>query len=338
MIHQQQGHRRQQNRRGQIHGRTPEPKTSFAFNNQYYQNLLAQRAVSIGFRLANQCQSHVLSLSSIGEWRENLTGFSQIGLNEDALKLFGDMKNSEVEIDHYALSAVLRSSSDLVTLQLGQQAHALAQKSGLESNEFHGQGYVALDLFFQMNKEKVKLDHITFVAVLTACSHMGLVEQGSKFLKSKEFDYGITLRMEHYACAVDLYGQAGRLDEAKGLIEDLEPEEHCTYVLLLCNMYGHLKRWVEKASVKRLMREKGVRRVPGWSWIETKDEVISFKAEDRSHPHCKEIYFVLAVLMEEIRRMDVVANLMVLMHDFDYVSDCCDDAPLQNHDSVLLAA
>ncbi|XP_048434846.1 putative pentatricopeptide repeat-containing protein At3g25970 [Pyrus x bretschneideri] len=347
-------------------------------------------------------------------WNSILTGFSQIGLNEDALKLFGHMRFLEVEIDHYALSAVLRSCSDLATLQLGQQFHALTHKSGFQSNEFvasslifmytkcgiiedarksfeetprdrtitwnsiifgyaqHGQGYVALDLFFQMKKEKVKLDHITFIAVLTACSHMGLVEQGSKFLKSMESNYGITPRMEHYACAVDLYGRAGRLDEAKVLIEampfkpdamvlktllgacracgnielaaqiaghllDLEPEEHCTYVLL-SDMYGHLKRWDEKASVKRLMRERGVRKVPGWSWIEVKNEVFSFKAEDRSHPHCEEIYFVLGVLMEEIRRMDVAANLNVLMHDFDHIDGYFDDIHLQNHDSVLLAA
>ncbi|CAB4296497.1 unnamed protein product [Prunus armeniaca] len=347
-------------------------------------------------------------------WNSILTGLSQMGLNEYALKFFGHMRYAELEIDHYAFSAVLRSCSDLATLQLGQEIHALAHKSGLESNEFvasslifmytkcgiiedarksfeqtpkdssitwnsiifgyaqHGQGYVALDLFFQMRKEKVKLDHITFVAVLTACSHMGLVEQGCKFLMSMESDYGITPRMEHYACAVDLYGRAGRLDEAKALIEampfkpdamvlktllgacracgnielasqiagyllELEPEEHCTYVLL-SDMYGHLKRWDEKASVKRLMRERGVRKVPGWSWIEIKNEVFSFKAEDRSHSHCEEIYCVLGVLMEEIKRMDFDANVKALMHDLDPMDWYCDNALLQNYDSVLSAA
>lgn len=317
-------------------------------------------------------------------WNSILTGFSQNGLNEDALRLFAHMRYGEVEVDHYAFSAVLRSCSDLGTLNLGQQIHALTHRSGLESNEFvasslismyskcgiiedarksfeetpkdssiswnsiifgyaqNGQGYVALDLFSQMKKQKVKLDHITFVAILTACSHMGLVEQGCKFLKSMESEYKIAPRMEHYACAVDLYGRAGHLDKAKTLIEampfepdtvvwktllgacracgnielasqvagyllELEPEEHCTYVIL-SDMYGHLKRWDAKASIKKLMRQRGVRKVPGWSWIELKNEVHAFKAEDHSHPHCEEIYFVLEILMEEIKRLGIVAN------------------------------
>ncbi|KAL6202756.1 hypothetical protein ACLB2K_026461 [Fragaria x ananassa] len=319
-------------------------------------------------------------------WNSILTGFSQNGWNEDALRLFGDMRYGEVEVDHYAFSAVLRSCSDLGTLNLGQQVHALTLKSGLESNEFvasslismyskcgiiddakksfeetlkdssitwnsiifgyaqNGQGYVALDLFSQMKKQKVKLDHITFVAILTACSHMGLVEQGCNFLKSMNSEYAIAPRMEHYACAVDLYGRAGRLDMAKALIEEmpfepdamvwktllaacracgnielasqvadyllvLEPEEHCTYVLL-SDMYGHLERWDAKASVKKLMRERGVRKVPGWSWIELKNEVHAFKAEDHLHPHCEEIYFVLRILMDEMKMLDIVTTTL----------------------------
>lgn len=336
-------------------------------------------------------------------WNSILTGLSQYGLSEDALKFLLDMRYTEVEIDHYTLSAVIRSCSDLATLQLGQQVHVLALKSGLESNEFvasslifmyakcgviedarksfeenpkdssitwnsiifgyaqHGQGYVGLDLFLEMKKRKVKLDHITFVAVLTACSHIGLVEQGCELLKCMESSYGITPRMEHYACAVDLYGRAGRLNEAKALIEampfepdamvwktflgacracgnielasevasrllDIEPEEHCTYVLL-SDIYGHLKKWDEKASVKRLMREKGVKKVPGWSWIEIKNEVHAFKAEDRSQPHWEETYYVLGVLMDEIKNTDLVGNLDVLICDLDNLDWICDLKP-----------
>lgn len=325
-------------------------------------------------------------------WNSILTGFSQSGLSEDALKFFENMRSQYVVIDHYAFSAVLRSCSDLATLQLGQQVHVLVLKSGFEPNGFvasslifmyskcgviedarksfdatpkdssiawnslifgyaqHGRGKIALDLFFLMKDRRVKLDHITFVAVLTACSHIGLVEEGWSFLKSMESDYGIPPRMEHYACMIDLLGRAGRLDEAKALIEampfepdamvwktllaacrtcgdielasqvashllELEPEEHCTYVLL-SSMFGHLRRWNEKAGIKRLMKERGVKKVPGWSWIEVKNEVHSFNAEDRSHPHCEEIYLRLGDLMEEIRRLDYVANSEIFLHDF----------------------
>ncbi|GMI95127.1 hypothetical protein like AT3G25970 [Hibiscus trionum] len=326
-------------------------------------------------------------------WNSILTGFFQIGLSEDSLKLFGQMRSLMVEIDHYAFSAVLRSCAVLATLQLGQQVHVLAIKLGFESNEFvasalifmyskcgiiedarksfeetpedssiawnsiifsyaqNGQGTIALDLFFLMRDRKVRLDHITFVAVLTACSHIGLVEEGLNFLKSMESDYGIPPRMEHYACAVDLLGRAGRLDEARTLIEsmpfkpdamvwktllgacracgdielatqvashllELEPEEHCTYVLL-SHLYGHLRRWDEKANLTRLMRERGVKKVPGWSWIEIKNQVHAFNAEDRSHPRCKEIYRILGELMEEITWLDTDTGLDASICDFD---------------------
>ena len=209
-----------------------------------------------------------------------------------------------------------------------------------------------------MRDRKVRLDHITFVAVLTACSHIGLVEEGLNFLKSMESDYGIPPRMEHSACAVDLFGRAGRLDEAKTLIEtmpfkpdamvwktllgacrvcgdielatqvashllELKPEEHCTYILL-SHMYGHLRRWDEKASVTRLMRERGVKKVPGWSWIEIKNQVHAFNAEDQSHPHCKEIYQMLGVLMEEITWLETDTDLDALTSDFNETCGYCD--------------
>ncbi|XP_065860881.1 putative pentatricopeptide repeat-containing protein At3g25970 [Euphorbia lathyris] len=322
-------------------------------------------------------------------WNSILTGFSKNGFSEDALEFFQQMRSSEVEVDEYTFSAVLRSCSDLAILQLGQQIHVLTVKSGFESSSFvasslifmyskcgmigdahksfeetkkdtsitwnsimfayaqHGQGVVALDLFFEMTKREVKVDHITFVAALTACSHIGLVEQGRYFLKSMESDYGISPRMEHYACAIDLFGRAGNLDEAKVLIKsmpfepdemlwktllgacracgdielaakvashllEIEPEEHCTYTIL-SNMYGKLMKWDEKARITRLMRDRQVKKVPGWSWIEVKNQVHSFSAGDRSHPHFEEIHQRLDHIMEEIKQLDAAACLDSLM-------------------------
>ncbi|KAL5063173.1 hypothetical protein RYX36_024910 [Vicia faba] len=202
----------------------------------------------------------------------------------------------------------------------------------------HGQGNIALELFNLMRERKMKPDHITFVAVLTACSHNGLVEEGRKIIQSMESDFGIPLRTEHYACAVDLYGRAGHLEEARALVEtmpfepdgmvlrtllgacrscgdielashvaktllELEPEDHSTYVLL-SDLYGRLKMWDEKASVTRLMRERHVKKVPGWSWIEVKNEVHAFNADDHSHPQCEEIYKLLLQLKEGTELFD----------------------------------
>ncbi|KAJ7949629.1 putative Pentatricopeptide repeat-containing protein [Quillaja saponaria] len=227
-------------------------------------------------------------------WNSILTGYSQVGSSEDAFRLFLYVISLGLEVDHYAFSAVLRSCSDLATLQLGQQIHALALKSGFEPNEYvgsslvfmyskcgiiedarksfeassknstiiwnsiifgyaqHGQGNIALDLFYLMSDRKVKLDHITFVAVLTACSHVGLVEQGCKFLNSMESDYGISPLMEHYACAIDLYGRAGRLDEAKALIDSMpfEPDSMVWKTFLgACRTCGDIQLASQVASL-----------------------------------------------------------------------------------------
>ncbi|KZV58445.1 Pentatricopeptide repeat-containing protein [Dorcoceras hygrometricum] len=307
-----------------------------------------------------------MNVKDLVSWNTILTGLSQNGLSEYALRLFQRMHLEYLEIDQYTFAAAIRSCSDLATHKMGRQIHVLVLKSGFEGNEFivsamifmyskcgmvddawksfegshksssvtwnsiifgyaqHGQGKIALDLFSQMGERQVKMDHITFVAVLTACSHIGLVDVGLNILQSMELRYGVVPQMENFACAVDLLGRAGRLMEAKELIEempfepdamvwktllgacracgdiklatqiashllDIEPGEHCTYVLL-SDMYGHLKRWNEKASVKRLMRQMGVKKVPGWSWIELNGDVHAFIAEDHSHLSCQEIY------------------------------------------------
>lgn len=221
----------------------------------------------------------------------------------------------------------------------------------------HGQGKVALELFYQMRDEKVKLDHISFVAVLTACSHAGLVEEGKKFLKSMEFVYGIPPRMEHYACAIDLLGRAGCMMEVKELVKDmpfqpdamvwktllgvcrkcsdmematevagylleLEPNEHCTYVLL-SDMYGHYGKWDEIATVKKLMREREVKKIPGWSWMEVNNEMHSFNAEDHSHPQCQEIYQLLRELIDEIKFAERSSDLEFYMEYLDDVFFYC---------------
>lgn len=316
-------------------------------------------------------------------WNSVLTGFSQYGLSEDAIKFFGKMRSHDVGIDHYSFSSVLRSCAVLASLHLGRQVHVLVLRTGLESNEHvagalifmyskcgllddarrcfedtpkdspvtwnfiifgyaqHGQGKLALELFYQMTKSRVKLDHVTFVAVLTACSHMGWVEEGRHIIETMESTYGIPLRMEHYSCAIDLFGRAGMLDEVKALVKsmpfepdamvwktilaackmcgdveyayevashllEIAPEEHCTYVIM-SDIYGRLKRWEEKAQLTRLMRERGVKKVPGWSWIEINNESHAFNAESSSHPNSLEIYDTLEKLMEEIRMLKLAS-------------------------------
>ncbi|RAL41237.1 hypothetical protein DM860_010031 [Cuscuta australis] len=324
-------------------------------------------------------------------WNTILTGLSQNSLNELSFKIFEEMRSHSIEMDQYAITAILRSCSDLAISRFGQQVHALIFKTGVNVYEYvtgtlifmyskcghiddacrtfeespkdssiiwnaiifayaqHGMGEVALDLFSSMTKWKVNPDHVTFVAVLTACSHIGLVEEGRNFLNSMESDYGIPPRMEHYACAIDLLGRAGLMKEAKELIRgmpfqpdsmvlktllgacrtcgdielasevahhllELDPGEHCIYVLIT-DMFGKQKLWDEIASVKRLMKDKGVKKIPGKSWIEVNNEVHAFIAEDHSHPRCLRIYDILGKLSEEMKLFEDDIEFAVLHTD-----------------------
>jgi pentatricopeptide repeat protein len=85
----------------------------------------------------------------------------------------------------------------------------------------HGCGSDALRLFEQMQQRRVKLNHITLIGVLTACSHAGLVNEGRKYFDCMSQSYNITPTVEHYACMVDLLGRAGLLTEAKDFIDKM---------------------------------------------------------------------------------------------------------------------
>eukprot|EP01018_Ginkgo_biloba_P037423 Gb_09406 [translate_table: standard] len=178
----------------------------------------------------------------------------------------------------------------------------------------HGHGEDALTLFSQMQQTGMKPNHITFIAVLSACSHAGLVEDGWQYFESMTHDYSITPRVEHYACMVDLLGRAGLLDEAQDFIQKmpLEPDAdvwgallgacriHCNLELgehvaerlfdldpenaghhvLLSNLYAAAGRWNDAANVRRMMKGRGLKKTPGFSLIEVNNRVHAFLVGD----------------------------------------------------------
>ncbi|CAN6321198.1 unnamed protein product [Urochloa humidicola] len=114
----------------------------------------------------------------------------------------------------------------------------------INAYSMHGNGEAALDLFSTMIDSGVDPDDITFVSVLSACSHSGFVEKGRTLFKSLQADYGITPRMEHYACMVDLLGRTGHLDEAYDIVRSMpsRPSDNLLESLLgACRFHGNSK-------------------------------------------------------------------------------------------------
>ena len=166
----------------------------------------------------------------------------------------------------------------------------------------HGSAAEALELFKLMKRLKIHPTYITFISVMNACAHAGLVEEGRRQFKSMINDYGIERRVEHFASLVDILGRQGQLQEAMDLINTmpfkpdkavwgallgacrvhnnvelalvaadalirLEPESSAPYVLLY-NIYANLGQWDDAESVRVLMEEKNVKKQAGYSWVD----------------------------------------------------------------------
>lgn len=209
----------------------------------------------------------------------------------------------------------------------------------------HGHGAKALGLFSQMQQEGIKPDHVTFVSLLAACSHAGLVDQGRSFFDMMQITYGITPIAKHYACMVDMLGRAGQLDEAFNFIQSMsiKPDsavwgallgacrihgnvemgkvasqnlfqldpENVGYYVLMSNMYAKVGKWDGVDEVRSLVRRQNLQKTPGWSSIEVKRSVNVFYSGNQTEPHPQH---------EEIQAE--LRNLLAKMKTIGYVPDC----------------
>ncbi|XXG79475.1 hypothetical protein AAC387_Pa09g0531 [Persea americana] len=215
----------------------------------------------------------------------------------------------------------------------------------------HGQSKEALRMFDEMKKAKLQPDYITFIGVLTACSHGGLLDEGMRVFDSIRRDYGIEPRLEHYGCVVDLLGRAGLLNEAyeftermpirpnsiiwrtllgacanygnvelaervRSRISALDPYHDGDYVLL-SNIYGSNGRWLEKEEVRSSMRERRIEKKPGCSLVELNQVIHEFIAGDESHPQSKEIQEMLRLIIEKLRDVGYTPNTSNVLFDIE---------------------
>ncbi|KAK1591181.1 hypothetical protein Q3G72_003570 [Acer saccharum] len=179
----------------------------------------------------------------------------------------------------------------------------------------HGLASQALQLYDHMVASGTKPDKATFISLLITCSHSGLVEKGREIFESMRSIYGLPCEMEHVSCMVDMLGRAGYLTEAKELankhseagsanntssreallgactvhgnielgthlgedLKILEPQKEMSFVLL-SNLYCASGKWKEAEMVRKAMADQGVKKMPGCSWIEVRNEVTAFVA------------------------------------------------------------
>ncbi|KAL2320379.1 hypothetical protein Fmac_029348 [Flemingia macrophylla] len=292
-----------------------------------YASILRACANLASLTLGKQIQSHIIRsgcISNVFSGSALVDMYAKCGSIKDALQMFQEMP--------------VRNSVSWNAL-----ISAYAQ---------NGDGDHALRSFEQMAHSGLQPNSVSFLSILCACSHCGLVEEGLHYFNSITQVYKLVPRREHYASMVDMLCRSGRFDEAEKLMAGMpfEPDEVMwTSILNSCrihknqelakkaadklfnmevlrnaapyasmsNIYAAVGEWDNVGKVKKAMRERGVRKVPGYSWVEIKQKTHIFSANDTSHPQMKEITWKLDELEEQMEKQGYKPDSSCALHDVD---------------------
>lgn len=216
----------------------------------------------------------------------------------------------------------------------------------------HGYGEEAIRLFSEMEESNIQPDGVIFISILYACSHAGLVELGCKYFSRMIDLYGIEPAMEHYGCIVDLYGRAGKLQQAfefvcqmpvppndivwrtllgacsihgnlelaekvKRRLSELDPGNSGDHILL-SNIYAVSGKWNDVATLRRSMTHQRLQKTPGWSMIEVDRIMYSFIAGEKQNEMTKEAHEKLREVMSRLRvEGGYVPQIGAVLHDIE---------------------
>ncbi|KAJ7516340.1 hypothetical protein O6H91_22G054600 [Diphasiastrum complanatum] len=280
------------------------------------------------------------NMAAIEHGKEVHTDIRKAGLESD---LF--VKNALV--DMYVKCGSLSHAREVFDANLNRDV--VSWTAMIAGYAMHGDATEAFRLFSQMQWDCIKPNALTYTNVLSACSHLGLVNRGQHYFDSMSQDHLFTPTVMHYSCMVDLLGRAGCLDEAEVFIMNmpiepnadvlkallgacrihgrldiaeritksiikLEPLDAAGYVLL-SNIYAAAGRWEDYSELRKVMSNKGVKKEAGQCSIEVNNRVHSFISRDRSHPQIKEIYVYLRDLSQKTKLEGYVPDTTIVLQD-----------------------
>ncbi|XAR54499.1 hypothetical protein NMG60_11029649 [Bertholletia excelsa] len=243
-------------------------------------------------------------------------------------------------VDMYAKCGAVITARKLFDMM--DHRHVTTWNAMIDGYGTHGLGRTAVELFNEMLKGPVKPNDITFLCIISACSHSGLVKEGRNYFAMMKEDYHLEPSLDHYGAMVDLLGRAGQLSEAWDFIQnmpikpginvfgamlgackihknvdfgewaarslfELDPEEG-GYHVLLSNIYATASMWDKVAEVRVLMERKGLQKTPGCSLVDLKNEVHTFYSGSTGHPQSGRIYDFLEKLIDEIKAAGYVPD------------------------------
>ncbi|KAM1041065.1 hypothetical protein TB1_029628 [Malus domestica] len=243
-------------------------------------------------------------------WTTMVGGYVQRGFCDEAMRLFQEMvQGEEVEPNEATIVNVLSACSSIGALSLGKWVNSyISARPDLMLNGIVGNALINMYVKCGEVVHGIPPDDVTFLGILSACSHAGLVDQGSMFFNAMKNVYQIALQTQHYACLVDMYGRAGFLEEAESFIKEMPTEADgvvwgallnaCkihenekmfdrirngllksrgvsigTYALI-SNTYATHERWDEANKVCDEMRQKGLKKLAAYSQIDVDPNIL----------------------------------------------------------------
>ncbi|XP_043708082.1 pentatricopeptide repeat-containing protein At5g50990 isoform X2 [Telopea speciosissima] len=302
-----------------------------------------------------------------------LSGCARTGALREGKRVHQLMIEHGIELNSILSSALVDMYSKCGRIQTAKQVFDNVQRKDVSvwnamitGLAIHGLALDVMELFSRMEGEGVTPDSITFLGILTACSHCGLVEEGCRHFDLMRSHYSIEPQLEHYGAMVDQLSRAGLLEEAYTIIKamPMEPDMVTWRALLsacrthgnaklgevaveqmaslysgdcvlLSNIYSASKRWDNAERVRDVMKKMGIRKNRGLSWVEMGGFVHQFKAGDRSHPESNTIREVLGRLSQRIKMEGFVPMMDLVLMD---VSEEEKEGNLNLHSEKLATA
>ncbi|XP_073142149.1 pentatricopeptide repeat-containing protein At3g03580 [Henckelia pumila] len=252
-------------------------------------------------------------------------------------------------IEMYSNTGNLRNSV-LVFKQM-KARDVVSWTTMIASYGMHGEGRKSLEIFENMKAAGIHMDHIVFIAIIYACSHSGLVQEGRTCFEQMKKDYKIEPGLQHYACVVDLLSRSGLLIEAEKFIVsmplqpdasiwgallsacrasgDMKMAEHVSnhiielnvdnpgYYVLASNAYAALGKWNQVEMIRTSLKARGLKKDPGCSWVEVQNRVYYFGAGDRFFEKHEEVMELLNYLSSLMAKEGYAADVKSVQYDVE---------------------
>ncbi|KAL8474387.1 hypothetical protein ACS0TY_031017 [Phlomoides rotata] len=325
-------------------------------------------------------------------WNSMISGFAKSGHANEALKLFNDMLSTNIQPDSVTVQSSVLACAQLGSLEQAKWMDSYVQNSKFKDNvivnttlidmyakcgsielarkvfnhikdkdvvvwsamimgyALHGRGREAINLFNEMKSAHVRPNDVTFLGLITACSHSGLVDEGWEIFASMH-NYRVEPHQKHYASVVDLLGRGGYLEKAYNFIigMPIEPGISVWGALLsackmhrhvnlgeyaaervfaldgkktghyvqLSNLYASARMWDGVAKIRVAMKSRGLVKDIGFSMIEINGKLEGFRVGDESHPRWSEIYEKVEWLETRLMECGFAGDAESGVHDLD---------------------